>query len=267
MESYNIKSLENEIVSIGNLLKQNKKNKNWTKIVDVLKNTTSGDYKVDKLLKFALQKFIPKIPYFSEEVIHKIQDRPNEYWLADPIDGTSSWLNGFDGYVIQASYILNNQPLFSFIYWPEKNKFYHCSKNKGIFLNGKEIHINKNDNKVIIIADNYPKPRGFIKQLVKEFPNIKYLEMGSLGLKSLLVATGECDLFIKTTKYRDWDVIPAKVFLNEIKYKMLYLNGNTLNFEKQIVYDQGLLVYNPFKIDKKIINYIKKMEKNREISS
>ena len=89
--------------------------------------------------------------------------------------------------------------------------------------------------------------------------------MGSLGLKSLLVAIGECDLFLKTTKFRDWDVMPASLFLEEINYKMLYLDTNSFNFGSQIEFDRGLLVYNPFKIDKQMINFIKNLEINFDI--
>ena len=77
-------------------------------------------------LKFILQKYVKDVPYYSEEVPHNIENRPEEYWLADPIDGTSSWSKGFEGYVIQAAYVLKNKPFFSFIYWPEKERFYHC---------------------------------------------------------------------------------------------------------------------------------------------
>ena len=89
--------------------------------------------------------------------------------------------------------------------------------------------------------------------------------MGSLGLKSLLVALSSCDLFIKTTRFRDWDVMPAKLFLNEVNFKMLCLNGNNINFGEQIEYDQGLLVYNPVKVSKAMIGHIIKMENKFEL--
>ena len=85
------------------------------------------------------------------------------------------------------------------------------------------------------------------------------------GLKSLLVAIGSCELFLKTTKFRDWDIMPASLFLEEINYKMLYLDSNSFNFGSQIEFNRGLLFYNPYKIDKKMINYIKNLGKNFDI--
>ena len=254
----NIKILFNEIIKIGILLKKNKKNPEWIKKVDNKKNTTEADFKIDKLLKFILQKHIKNVPYYSEEVPHNINDRTEKYWLADPIDGTASWLNGFEGYVIQAAYVVKNKPVFSFIYWPEKEEFYHCIKGKGFFLNLNKISLSSNQENLLRVIDNYPEPRGVLKKFMKEFGNIRYIEMGSLGLKSLLVATGSCELFFKTTKFRDWDVIPAYLFLEEMNYKMLYLDTNRFNFGSQIEFNRGLLVYNPSRIDKKMINYLKK---------
>jgi 3'(2'), 5'-bisphosphate nucleotidase len=265
MKVNNIECLIEEIKKIGDLLKKNKKNYEWSEVVDIKKNTTRGDYKLDNLLKTALLKFGMDVPYYSEEVVHKITDRPKNYWLADPIDGTSSWLGGFEGYVIQAAYIENKKPLFSFIYWPERQKFFHCYKGKGIFLNGEKIIVDINHSQAITLVDNYPEPKGFVKGLIASYSDIKYKEMGSLGLKSLLVGTGFCDLFIKTTKFRDWDVIPAKLFLDEIKFKMLYLNGKNFIFGDQIEFDQGLLVYNPYKVDNGMINHIKEMEIKFEV--
>jgi len=43
-----------------------------------------------------------------------------------------------------------------------------------------------------------------------------------------------------------------------MKYKMLYLNGDTIDFGKKISFTNGLLVFNPNKINQKIIDYIVK---------
>ena len=52
----NFELLIKEIRKIGNLLIKNKKNREWSEILDIKKNTTAADYKVDKLLKIAYQE-------------------------------------------------------------------------------------------------------------------------------------------------------------------------------------------------------------------
>jgi 3'(2'), 5'-bisphosphate nucleotidase len=255
MKVNNLELLIKEIRKIGETLINNKRNIEWLEIIDFEKNTSIADHEIDKLLRSSLVEFGVDAPYFSEEVPHSIEDRPNEYWLADPIDGTASWLGGYIGYVIQAAYIKNNKPVFAFIYWPEKKYFYHSFKGKGIFLNNKLVLAN--NNKKLVIVDNYPEARGFVGHLMKKFPNLNYLEMGSLGLKSLLVALGECDLFIKTTRYRDWDIFPAKLFIDESGFELTSLCEFPLKLGNQIEFNEGLLVYNPLTINESMISYIK----------
>jgi 3'-phosphoadenosine 5'-phosphosulfate (PAPS) 3'-phosphatase len=253
-----IDHLISEIKKIGQLLKNNKSNKKWSEVVNIKKNTTQADLNMDQLLKKIIIKHGYDAPYYSEEVLHDFKERPNEYWLADPIDGTASWLGGYVGYVVQAVFIRDNKPIFSFIYWPERDQFYHCFTGEGVLLNNSRMVNNNNDTTKIVIVDNYAKPKGFITKLFEKHPNFEYLEMGSLGLKSLLVAIDKCDLFIKTTPYKDWDVLPAFNIINEMKYKMLSLNGDTINFGKQLNFTNGLLVFNPYRINQNIIDYIHK---------
>ena len=57
----------------------------------------------------------------SEEKIIKINKKKNLYWLIDPIDGTASYANGFDGFVTQAALIkITKQYLLEFM--PLKKK-------------------------------------------------------------------------------------------------------------------------------------------------
>ena len=56
MEIKNIEVLYKEIRQIGIILKKNKKNPDWIRLVNKNKNTTEADFKIDTLLRFVLQK-------------------------------------------------------------------------------------------------------------------------------------------------------------------------------------------------------------------
>ena len=62
----------------------------------------------------------------------------NHYLTIDPIDGTRNFINGINKVVIMVSYINENKSIFSIIYDPIKNNFYHSFENK-IFKNHKPI--------------------------------------------------------------------------------------------------------------------------------
>ena len=69
---------------------------------------TDADMMAHQFLENELPKIKANIPLISEESDKgKGGDRPNLYWLIDPIDGTASFANGFNGFTIQISLMDN----------------------------------------------------------------------------------------------------------------------------------------------------------------
>ena len=112
---------------VGKWLASHKKNPEFTEIISLEGLKTKADIEANKLLFGYLSLATPSIPIFSEESDHSISDRPKKYWLIDPIDGTASWLNGFEGYVSQLALINDNEPELGMIYWPERDRLYSSS--------------------------------------------------------------------------------------------------------------------------------------------
>ena len=86
------------------------------------------------------------IQYFKEKGFDNIISEENNsdllaynhYLTIDPIDGTRNFINGINKVVIMVSFINDNKSIFSIIYDPIKNNFYHSFENK-IFKNHKLI--------------------------------------------------------------------------------------------------------------------------------
>ena len=105
------------------------------------------------------------ILYFKENGFTNIISEENnskllgydKYLTIDPIDGTRNFINGINKVVIMVSFIDNNKCIFSIIYDPVQNNFYHSFKNK-IFKNHK-----------LISPKKYPNHIGFLGSHAKEF--------------------------------------------------------------------------------------------------
>src|SRR6056300_2050230 len=110
-----------------------------------------NDEIVEKLDKSLVTKFDliienELIQFFNEKGFFNIISEENnsdlfeydEYLTIDPIDGTRNFINGINKVVIMVSFINNNKSIFSIIYDPIKNNFYHSFENK-IFKNHKLI--------------------------------------------------------------------------------------------------------------------------------
>ena len=78
-----------------------------------------------------LRKISPGVRVISEESRRWTKTRPNAYWLIDPIDGTASWLGGFDGFVTQAAFIQAGVPVVGVIHAPLLGKTWTAKKGEG----------------------------------------------------------------------------------------------------------------------------------------
>jgi 3'(2'), 5'-bisphosphate nucleotidase len=174
----------------------------------------ADDY-THKLLVQKLTQLDESIPVASEEDYKLLEhERPEKYWLIDPIDGTLSFVNGFPGFVTQVALIQNNTPILAAINAPALDLLYTAEKNNGAYCNNKKIHVNKSE-KLQTLIDNYPEPRGIAKDAYKNFNFSSYVECGSISLKICKIADGTADLFLKDVPIRDWDTGAPQLVLEE----------------------------------------------------
>jgi 3'(2'), 5'-bisphosphate nucleotidase len=185
---------------------------------------TEADRQAHEILSNGLATLFPNIPVISEEDMSHSHKRPSEYWLIDPIDGTASWYNGFNGFVSQAALIINGIPIFGVIHAPKMESTWCAESGKGAFLNGALLPRLISNNRIRFV-DNTPRPHGITKRLMERLNAKDYLECGSIGLKSVLVADGTVDVFVKDVVVRDWDLAPVDVILKEVGGGICLLNG------------------------------------------
>ncbi|WP_417277132.1 inositol monophosphatase family protein [Castellaniella sp.] len=202
---------------------------------------TEADQRAHGLISEGLSCLYPGVAIISEESKAFPGARPDRYWLIDPIDGTASWYHGFSGYVTQAAYIENGVPLFGIIHAPLMKRTWTALRGGGAFLDGSPLRMLASCDR-LVIADNTPKPHGIARDMVVALQATGYVESGSLGLKSVLVADGTIDLFVKDVCVRDWDVAPAAVILREVGGHLLLSNGSQYVFDGAFEKPGGFIV-------------------------
>lgn len=184
--------------------------------------------------------------------------KPSSYWLIDPIDGTASWYEGFTGFVTQIAYIENDLPIFGVIYAPALNKLWWAVKDRGAFLNDNKLPKCRTElfDSGFRLIDNYPEPKRIAKTISEGMVVKNYIESGSLGLKSVLVADGSADLFVKDVLIRDWDIAPAYVILNELGCHLSDLKGESILFTGSHEKNNGLIVAANVSLARKVVDFI-----------
>ena len=252
----NIKLISKKLSTLGKKLIDKKTSNKWRSIIDKKKFQTYADiYLSNEITKF-LRGLSINYPIYSEENTPKFK-KDHSYWLIDPIDGTSSWYHGYPGFVTQLSLIINNEPSFGLIYWPHKNLSWYCDRSGVIFQNRKKIDNIKLKNNKIRIIDNYPVPNKFLKSMWTLLKNPKYIECGSIGLKTMYVALSKADLFVKDTYFEDWDIAPfLPLTKKDNSFYMLDFKLNKIKLNNFKTHKNGLIVCRDFSIAKKVYEFI-----------
>ncbi len=173
-----------------------------------------ADLQAHAFLIDELARGFPGIPVLSEEdeTLH-VFERPGEYWLIDPIDGTASFCGGYDGFVTQAALIRESDPVVAAVYAPALGLMYTARAGGGAYCNDRALTTRKGVEWPVLI-DNYPEPRGVARRIFDELPCGGYVESGSLGLKICRVADGTANLFVKDVLVKDWDLAPGHLVLS-----------------------------------------------------
>lgn len=176
---------------------------------------TEADRIAHELLVQGLERIRPGLVCISEEDEDgQTGERPDEHWLVDPIDGTRSLAEGFDGFVTQVALMRGGQPEQGWIYAPALGQMYLAGKGRGATLNGRRLR-RESDAPITCLTDNYPRPRGLASRLMAGLGIDRYLECGSIALKICRVADGSADVFAKDVTVRHWDLAPAQLVLEE----------------------------------------------------
>tara|TARA_B100000787_G_scaffold170061_1_gene163746 strand:- start:5447 stop:6223 length:777 start_codon:yes stop_codon:yes gene_type:complete len=202
---------------------------------------TEADRQAHEMLSRGLSRLFPGVPVISEEDISHDDERPEEYWLIDPIDGTASWYNGFDGFVSQAALIVHGRPIFGVIHSPRMKSTWSAEEGGGAFLNDVLLPLLTSHDR-IKFADNTPCAHGITKRLMDSLNTRDYLECGSMGLKAVLVADGTVDAFVKDVVVRDWDLAPVDVILTEVGGSICLLNGEKYLYSGSYEKENGFIV-------------------------
>tara|TARA_Y100000816_G_C26075616_1_gene566150 strand:+ start:16 stop:759 length:744 start_codon:yes stop_codon:yes gene_type:complete len=157
------------------------------------------------------------------------------YWVIDPIDGTKEFVNKSTDYTINIALCHEKEPIFGLVSCPATNDIYYAYKNKGAFLNGKEISISTETDsnlKRVIASKSHmnAETTKFIENLKKNY-EIDVKNYGS-SLKICKIAEGKADIYPRFGPTMEWDTCAAQIILEEAGGSMLDKKNLKLTYNK-----------------------------------
>lgn len=192
-----------------------------------------ADLESEKIIISTIKKYFPDHSILSEEKGE--EDNKSEYlWIIDPIDGTINFSRHIDEFCISIAVEQKGELILGLIYEPLKNNLFLAEKNKGAFLNDKQISVS-NESKVInsiLATDNSSnietriKNYAILSDVCTEVRHIRIFGSGALHLSK--IASGKIDSYYKT-KFNYWDYAAGVLLVQEAGGIVTDFKGNKIN--------------------------------------
>ena len=166
---------------------------------------TEADMFVSQFLTEKLTALTPDIPILSEEncqIPLEERSRWQYYWLIDPLDGTQQFINRTDQFSVLISLVKNGQPVLGVIYAPILGCTYYAMQGFGAYKKTAEQHIKLTfrdiePNRALRIAVGSSSAAEKVRSILNKNFDYEFRIFGSSGLKSTMVADGQCDCYIR----------------------------------------------------------------------
>ena len=167
---------------------------------------TNADRKAEEIIISELEKSKKNYSILTEEsgFIEK-KDKEN-FWIVDPIDGTTNFLNGVPHFCISIALLVDKEIIAGVTYDPIKDEIFFAEKNNGSYLNNKSIRVSQK-NKIydclygVNFRNNLPE-------------NFLIRNTGSAALDLAYVSSGRFDGCLQKN-VNLWDIAAGTLLIKE----------------------------------------------------
>jgi myo-inositol-1(or 4)-monophosphatase len=193
---------------------------------------TNVDVEVNAFVIEAIKRSFPGEVIYSEESVGGIEGNA-AYWSVDPIDGTSNFARDIPHFATVISYIENGQATVGAIYNPITDELFSFEKGRGVFLNGKAIHVTNismiKDAYVLLHIGRKADVQDWGLKLQKYFlvNAKKNTNLGSSALDLAFLASGRVDAVIYGTMTTA-DIAVATALVREAGGEIYGIDGSSI---------------------------------------
>lgn len=199
---------------------------------------TDVDREANTLLVAGLSAAFPGDGLLSEEAPDdgSRQQRPR-VWMIDPIDGTTDFIRGRDGFSVMIGLVAAAGPLVGVVYQPIGDKLYYATRGEGAFMareGGLPTRLRVSSiaapAQLRMVASKSHRT-ALIDRVRSELGITDELNVGSVGLKLGLIAEGTRDLYVNPAGHSKlWDTAGPEVILTEAGGRLTDAHGAPLDY-------------------------------------
>lgn len=192
---------------------------------------TLADIEISEFLHRRLGEEFPEVGFMSEEGDTSI-DPTTDYFILDPIDGTTNFVKGLPMCGVSLAFLSGGEVVIGVIYIPYTHEVFSAEKGKGAYLNGERIECSKkellSDSLALFEFNAYFKNETDVAltqagKILTHCLDVRCLGCAALSLA--YVASGRADAFLG--RYlKPWDFAAGAVIVTEAGGKLGSLDGD-----------------------------------------
>lgn len=100
---------------------------------------TGYDLLFEEIIVEGLREAFPDDAIVAEEAHH--DPERDDYWLVDPIDGTTNFAHGLPDFTISIAFLQHGKPQMGVIYVPARGEIFRAIHGGGAWVNDTPIHV------------------------------------------------------------------------------------------------------------------------------
>jgi 3'(2'), 5'-bisphosphate nucleotidase len=209
---------------------------------------TVADRAASELIVTGLRQQFPDDPVISEELaIEAGAFGPRRLWLIDPIDGTKDYIRGDEGFSVMIGLVEDGRPIVGVVYQPTLDRTYFASPDGGAHVMTKDgfeplaVSSIATAGEVRLVASASHRS-DTIDRIKTALGITNELNVGSVGVKLCLIASGVRDLYVNPTpKTKSWDTCAPEAILVRAGGRLTDVFGGPIDYRGELTQPRGLI--------------------------
>jgi myo-inositol-1(or 4)-monophosphatase len=206
---------------------------------------TDADLLADGILRERLRGERPGYGWLSEESADSPERLERDaVWVVDPIDGTSSFVDGVPEWAVSVGLVLRGEVVLGVVFNPATGETYHAVRGEGAFRDGERIRVSTAAADAVspsLAASRAEMRRGDLEGIDARW---RLTPLGSTTYKMMYVADGRADAFLSRGPKSEWDLCAAALVVAEAGGRVTDTSGAALRFNQPQPATAGVVVSN-----------------------
>lgn len=212
---------------------------------------TVADRRASELIVEGLLAAFPTDALISEELpadAHTLS--APRVWLVDPIDGTKDFIRGGDGFAVMIGLCVAGVPTLGVVHQPTIDRTFFVTPDGGAhMLRAGELSplvvssvATAGEARLVASASHRTAD---IDRVKTELGIQDEINVGSVGVKLCLIASGARDLYVNpSAKTKAWDTCAPEAILAAAGGRLSDLFGRPIEYTKELAHRRGLVASN-----------------------